>query len=184
MGFSIEKFEERYLGRRYGRLTVIGISGIGKYSRCVDLICKCDCGTEKIINAAGLNNGTTTSCGCYHLERISEASRERSITHGGTAGGRERLYRIWCCMKQRCYYQNQKPYKNYGGRGIVVCGEWEHDYAAFKQWALCNGYSDDLTLDRINNDGNYEPSNCRWATYSQQARNKRHPHREDMHEKG
>lgn len=84
-----------------------------------------------------------------------------------------RLYRIFGNIKQRCYYKNNKDYKNYGGRGIIVCDEWLKDFKKFYDWAINNGYQDGLTIDRINNDGNYEPSNCRWITKKAQSRNNR-----------
>ena len=83
-----------------------------------------------------------------------------------------RLYKIWTTMRERCYREHHSHYKNYGGRGITVCAEWD-DYVAFRNWAQDNGYSDNLTLDRIDYNGNYEPSNCRWITLKEQARNKR-----------
>lgn len=86
-------------------------------------------------------------------------------------GSRTRPYRIWCSMKQRCYYNKSVGFKNYGGRGIVVCDEWKNNYLLFLDWALANGYSDQLTLDRIDSNGNYEPSNCRWVSYVQQNNN-------------
>ena len=91
-------------------------------------------------------------------------------THGMT---KTRLFNIWMSMKQRCYNANKQHYDCYGGRGITVCDEWKHDFQAFHDWAMKNGYSDDLTIDRINHDGNYEPSNCRWSSLKKQANNKR-----------
>lgn len=87
-----------------------------------------------------------------------------------------RLYRIWLQMKNRCYNSKTERYSDYGGRGITVCDEWKNDFKAFYDWAMLNGYRDDLSIDRINNDENYEPSNCRWATNIEQARNSRHCH--------
>ena len=84
-----------------------------------------------------------------------------------------RLYNIYNNMRQRCCNENRHDYPRYGGRGIKVCNEWKNNFQAFYDWAVDNGYSDDLTLDRIDNDGNYEPSNCRWATYSEQRINQR-----------
>lgn len=95
---------------------------------------------------------------------------EMNTTHGGTG---TRLFRIWTSMKTRCSNPNYKKYEYYGGRGIKVCDEWLHDFAAFRKWALANGYKDNLTLDRKDPDGNYEPQNCQWATWHEQRINQR-----------
>ena len=87
-----------------------------------------------------------------------------------------RQYRIWLQMKNRCFNKNTSRYKDYGGRGITVCDEWRNDFKAFYDWSMSNGYSDDLTIDRINNDGDYEPNNCRWVTMKVQNRNSRNCH--------
>lgn len=151
-------------GHRFERLTVIEISGKDK---CGYLMwrCKCDCGNEKIIRGHRLRQNITKSCGCLR----KELSKQRKLTHGKA---RSRLYSVWIGMKQRCYDSNASNYYRYGGRGIRVCDEWLSEFMTFSDWALENGYSPDLTIDRMDNDGNYDPSNCRWATLEQQNNNK------------
>ena len=151
-------------GQRFGRLTVIENVGRDKH-RQVIWRCKCDCGKETIIRGYSLRSGNTQSCGCLQDEVREKTHR----THGGV---RTRLYTIWGGMKTRCLSPNEPCYQYYGGRGIKVCNEWL-SFDAFREWALSHGYRDDLTLDRINVDGNYEPSNCRWLTIQEQQSNKR-----------
>lgn len=151
-------------GQRFGRLTVIEET-THHTNGTVRWICKCDCGNEVIVSRHNLRDGSTKSCGCWQIE-----SRGRNKTHGER---HTRLYKIWASMKQRCYCQSQQNYPHYGGRGIVVCEEWRNNYEAFRNWAIANGYCDNLTIDRIDTDGNYEPSNCRWATVEMQRNNMR-----------
>lgn len=150
--------------QKFGRLTVIGRAETkNKHTmwRCV-----CDCGNEIIAEAYNLKCGHTGSCGCVQIERTAEANR----THGMR---KTRLYRIWTDMKNRCYQQSYHGFKHYGGRGITVCKEWKNSFEAFRDWALSNGYADNLTIDRIDVNGNYRPDNCKWATMADQNKNKR-----------
>jgi hypothetical protein len=151
-------------GKTFGRLTVVeeaGRSNAGK----VLWRCTCECGNETVVVGGDLRSGRTTSCGCG----IREATVARSRTHGQSG---TRLYRIWCAMITRTTNPNFDRYADYGGRGITVCPEWRESFEAFVR-DMGPSYADHLTIDRVDVDGNYEPGNCRWATYKEQARNTR-----------
>ncbi len=152
-------------GKKYGKLTVISPNGRNTNGD-VMWKCKCDCGNISIVRGRNLRSGFTTSCGCNQKEAV----RRANVIHGHC---NTRIHRIWSAMKQRCYNPNNTAFQNYGGRGIKVCDDWLHDFLEFESWAEKHGYDDTLTIDRMNNDGNYEPSNCRWITRAEQNKNKR-----------
>ena len=126
------------------------------------------CGTEFKANTYDINRGDTKSCGCYHIKRV----REGKTKHGMTD---TRLYAVWANIKDRTLNLKHIQYNDYGGRGIIICDEWKNDLMSFYNWAMSNGYEENkgLSIDRIDNDGNYEPSNCRWTTQTIQTRNQR-----------
>jgi hypothetical protein len=150
-------------GDKYNRWTVI--KEHTKSSKKVKYLCQCDCGKIKAVESYCLRSGNSKSCGCLS----SEITSNRNLTHGLS---NHRLYHVWSRMHFRCTNPNDIGYKNYGGRGISVCKEWK-EFLPFYEWAMANGYEKNLSIDRINNDGNYEPSNCRWATRKIQNNNTR-----------
>ena len=160
-------------GEVFGRLTVVKrcedyiTAGGNRYSQ---YLCKCECGNEVMVRANKLTSSYTNSCGCLRRERMSKKATIHGKSH-------TKLYRTWFHMRQRCSDRNNKDYNRYGGRGITVCSEWENDFQVFMNWALLNGYSDSLTLDRIDVDSGYYPENCRWSTNIEQMNNTRANHK-------
>lgn len=162
-GDYLPKFKD-VSGQRFGRLTAL--YRLNNYHKNgVYWLCVCDCGNLSEVLSTNLYRNHTTSCGCLQKDTISKIAKK----HGKTG---TKLYSTWKRIKRFCYNINVKKYKHYGGRGITMCDEWKNDFQAFYDWAMTNGYQEGLTIDRINVNGNYEPTNCRWATMKQQERNR------------
>lgn len=163
----MRKLKDDLTGMKFGRLTVIGVHGCGE--RKIQYVCQCDCGGVKVTRADALKSGGCKSCGCLKKEqdRINLTANHSHKMSGS------RIYSIWDGMKGRCYNKNNARYFDYGGRGIIVCDEWKNSFEKFYNWAIKNGYKENLTIDRINNDGNYEPKNCKWSTNEEQCNNRR-----------
>lgn len=156
-------------GKTFGRLTVTAYDSTSDSGR-VNWRCRCECGNEAIVVGQNLRNGNTLSCGCL-LHRRGLEHPNATHAHSGTGGRRTPEYRAWSNMMTRCYNAKNKSYADYGGRGITVCERWRESFVAFL--ADVGRKPSGTTLDRIDNDGNYEPGNVRWASYFVQARNRR-----------
>lgn len=154
------------IGKKFSKLTVLSECKKRANNGKIRYKCECDCGNITNVIGENLRRGITKSCGCLLKEIVSK----RSTTHGKRD---TRIYAIWCHMKARCYNINEPRYKDYGQRGIKIYSEWLHDFTCFYDWAMSHGYTDNLTIDRIDVNGNYTPDNCRWITLEQQQENKR-----------
>lgn len=164
-------------GLKFNRLTVIKLHHKGepiickgKSSGCHYFwLCECECGNKIIVDGIALTTAHTKSCGCYKSEKLKQIKTKHGLYC-------TRLHNIWNNLKQRCLNSKRKDYKSYGGRGITVCNEWL-EFKNFYDWSMANGYTDELSIDRIDNNGNYEPSNCRWVTKETQNKNRRNNHK-------
>jgi hypothetical protein len=159
-------------GRKYGRLKVLSFAGMvdnGKQGKGASWLCQCSCGNKIIVRAVNLQGGNTRSCHCLSKELSSKRCHDLAIKlntkHNMTES---RLYHIWTNMRCRCNNPNRNNYHRYGGRGMKVCSEW-NDFTNFHKWAISHKYKEGLTIDRIDNNGNYEPLNCQWLTFSENA---------------
>lgn len=169
------------IGKKYGRLLVQGfcvekIQGKNRIHHRTYLFCKCDCGADVKARKDCVLSGQIVSCGCNKKEKAHYSGLKHvqsCITHNMS---KTRLFSIWRSMKSRCYIKSCGGYENYGGRGIEVCKEWKEHFESFRDWALENGYTDKLSIDRIDVNGNYEPSNCQWITMLEQQSNKTTSH--------
>lgn len=156
--------EENLSGRRFGRLAAKEVAG--KSGKKTLWLCLCDCGRFTVVRADQLKSGNTRSCGCLS----KDTARATFTTHGKSQ--HTKLYKVWTSMKQRCTNPNSQNYHRYGGRGIAVCQEWAASFECFYDWAISSGYQDGLEIDRIDNNGGYDPENCHWVTHKVNANNR------------
>lgn len=155
-------------GQKFGRLTVLREAGHPRSGIYLwECVCDCEAHTHIILEGGKLKSGNTKSCGCLNREKIIKRNKENALYHPKN----QKIFGRWVGMKDRCYNPNHKKFQYYGGKGIRICDEWLNNYSAFEDWSLNNGFSDELTIDRIDSDKDYSPDNCRWVTWEVQHNN-------------
>lgn len=165
---------EDLIGKTFNRLTVLEFAGRDKHKSRI-WNCACECGGTATASTNSLKRGNTKSCGCLQKEKAAKSGKKFLTVHGLSKhpnGKKTRLFRIWTGIKTRCLNPNDHAFPRYGGRGILLCKEWM-DFAVFHEWAINNGYKDNLTIERVDLNGNYEAANCKWITKGDQANNRK-----------
>lgn len=162
-----------YLGKTFGRLTVLEVAKTNKprtYFRC-----RCQCGNESIVSLNSIQTKNTSSCGCLAIETRKNNGHKLSHMKYDIDTRKDDIYKTYCRMLRRCYWKDSKKHKKYyQDKGIKVCDEWKNDFMSFKKWAIENGYQKGLAIDRINPNDDYKPNNCRFITVSENSRRIEH----------
>lgn len=163
------KKSKNLIGMKFGELTVtiLDEQSSAKHKK---WLCECSCGNQTSVFETNLKQGATTSCGCKSSRNNAYKLKEINTTHGLS---RSKIYHVYHTIKNRCYKETSNIYDDYGGRGIFMCDEWLDNFKSFYDWAILDGYKEGLTIERIDVDKGYEPSNCKWIAQSEQPKNRR-----------